>query len=148
MSQAPARILVINGPNLNLLGTREPEVYGTRSLADLESDLRRRAAELGCEVEFAQSNSESEIIDLIQAARDRVLAVILNPGALAHYSYAIADAIRSTALPVFEVHLSNIFAREEFRQRSVVAPAAVAVITGAGFMGYELALEAALRLAR
>ncbi|HVB77283.1 MAG TPA: type II 3-dehydroquinate dehydratase [Candidatus Nitrosotalea sp.] len=148
MSQAPARILVVNGPNLNLLGTREPEVYGTRSLADLESDLRRRAAELGCEIEFAQSNSESEIIDLIQAARERVLAVILNPGALAHYSYAIADAIRSTALPVFEVHLSNIFAREEFRQRSVVAPAAVAVITGAGFIGYELALEAALRLAR
>lgn len=148
MGATPPRVLVINGPNLNMLGTREPEVYGHRTLADLEGDLRSRAQDLQCELEFAQSNSEAEIIDLIQGARGRVRAVILNPGAFAHYSHAIADAISASGVSVIEVHLSNVFAREEFRRHSVVAPVAAAVIVGAGFMGYELALEAALRIAR
>lgn len=144
MSQPRRSILILNGPNLNLLGERQPEIYGSRTLADLEQALRGRAQQLGCEVEFAQSNSESDIIELIQASRGRFDAVVFNPGAFAHYSLAIADAISAASVRVFEVHISNIHGREEFRRHSVIAPVAVAVIAGAGLLGYELALEAAM----
>jgi 3-dehydroquinate dehydratase II len=146
MSAKPKSILVVNGPNLNLLGAREPEVYGSETLADVEQRVRRRAAELGCEVEFRQSNAEGEIVGWIQQAPARHDAVVLNPGAFAHYSYAIRDAVTAARVRLFEVHISNIHAREEFRHRSVVAPVAVGMISGLGALGYELALEAAVRL--
>lgn len=139
-------VLVINGPNLNLLGTREPAIYGSETLADLERRLGRRAAELGCAIELRQSNVEGEIVGWLQGAPSRFAAVILNPGAFAHYSYAIRDAITAAGVRVVEVHISNIYAREEFRRRSVIAPVAAGMISGLGTLGYELALEAAVRL--
>jgi 3-dehydroquinate dehydratase-2 len=145
VSQRKKSILFINGPNLNLLGTREPAIYGTETLADVEERVRRRAAELGCDVEFRQSNLEGEIVTWIQESRKTHDAVVLNPGAFAHYSYAISDAISAAAVDLFEVHISNIHAREEFRHRSVIAPVAAGMITGLGTLGYELALEAAVR---
>jgi len=144
MSQPKKSVLIINGPNLNLLGTREPEIYGTETLEDVEERVRRRASELGCDVEFRQSNVEGEIVTWIQGARDTHDAVVLNPGAFAHYSYAIRDAISAASVRLFEVHISNIHAREEFRQRSVIAPVAVGMVCGLGTLGYELALEAAV----
>lgn len=139
-------VLVINGPNLNLLGTREPAIYGHETLADVEARLRRRAEQLGCEVQFRQSNHEGEIVDWIQEARTSFDAVVLNPGAFAHYSYAIRDAISATGIRLVEVHISNIHAREEFRHLSVLAPVAAGMICGLGTLGYELGLEAAVRL--
>ncbi|HKF79045.1 MAG TPA: type II 3-dehydroquinate dehydratase [Candidatus Dormibacteraeota bacterium] len=139
-------VLVVNGPNLNLLGTREPGIYGSETLADLERRLGRRAAELGCTIELRQSNVEGEIVGWLQDAPTRFHAVILNPGAFAHYSYAIRDAITAASVRVVEVHISNIYAREEFRRRSVIAPVAAGLISGLGMLGYELALEAAVRL--
>lgn len=138
--------MVLNGPNLNLLGSREPEIYGRQTLADVEAAVRKRAADLGCDVEFRQSNSEGELVTWIQEAGERFDAVVLNPGALAHYSHALADAVTAARVRLFEVHISNIHAREEFRRHSVVAPAAVGVIAGLGVIGYELALEAAIRM--
>jgi 3-dehydroquinate dehydratase-2 len=145
MNQRKKSILFLNGPNLNLLGTREPAIYGTETLADVEVRVRRRAADLGCEVEFRQSNVEGEIVTWIQESREAYDAVVLNPGAFAHYSYAISDAISAAGVTLFEVHISNIHAREEFRHRSVIAPVAAGMITGFGTLGYELALEAAVR---
>jgi len=145
MSQLRKSILVINGPNLNLLGTREPAIYGTETLEDVEKRVRRRAAELGCEVEFRQSNLEGEIVTWIQKAGDLYDAVVMNPGAFAHYSYAIRDAITAARVTLFEVHITNIHAREEFRHKSVIAPVAAGMICGLGTLGYELALEAAAR---
>jgi 3-dehydroquinate dehydratase II len=145
MSQSRKSILVLNGPNLNLLGTREPAIYGTETLADVEQRVGRRAAELGCDVEFRQSNVEGELVTWIQESRGTFDAVVLNPGAFAHYSYAIRDAISAADVDLFEVHISNIHAREEFRHRSVIAPVAAGMITGLGTLGYELALEAAVR---
>jgi 3-dehydroquinate dehydratase-2 len=139
-------ILVINGPNLNLLGTREPAVYGAETLADVESRVRRRAAEIGCQVEFRQSNLEGEIVGWLQEAPARFHAVVLNPAALGHYSFAIQDAITGARVRVVEVHISNVHAREEWRHRLVIAPVAAGVIMGLGTIGYELALEAAARL--
>lgn len=136
-----ARVVVVNGPNLNLLGKREPEIYGTRSLADLNKTVETKAKALGFEVSLFQSNHEGEIIDFLQAQGPGSLGVIINPGALSHYSLALYDCLQALALPVVEVHLSNIHAREEFRSRSVTARAAKGVITGLGFTGYELALE-------
>ncbi|MBE3590423.1 MAG: type II 3-dehydroquinate dehydratase [Firmicutes bacterium] len=141
------RVLVLNGPNLNLLGTREPEVYGRETLADVEARVRRRAAALGCEVEFAQTNHEGALIDRLHAARGAFDAVVLNPGGYAHTSVALRDAVASIGLPVVEVHLSNIHAREPYRRRSLVAEAARGCVVGLGALGYELALEAAVRLA-
>ena len=135
------RVLVVNGPNLNLLGKREPHIYGTRSLEDLQQVVRDRAAKLDLEVSFFQSNHEGEIIDFLQKEAPRSAGILINPGALSHYSLALYDCLQALALPVVEVHLSNIHAREEFRSRSVTARAARGVITGLGFVGYELALE-------
>ena len=132
---------MVNGPNLNLLGTREPEIYGTKTLADLEKAVQAKAKALGIDVSFYQSNSEGEIIDFLQQHAPGLLGVVINPAALSHYSLALYDCLQALALPVVEVHISNIHAREEFRSRSVTARAARGVITGLGFAGYEMALE-------
>jgi len=134
-------VVVVNGPNLNLLGTREPEIYGTKTLADLEKAVQAKAKALGIDVSFYQSNSEGEIIDFLQQHAPGSLGVVINPAALSHYSLALYDCLQALALPVVEVHISNIHAREEFRSRSVTARAARGVITGLGFAGYEMALE-------
>lgn len=134
-------VVVVNGPNLNLLGKREPEIYGTRTMADLESIVREKARALGIEVSFYQSNDEGQIIDHLQQHGPGSLGIVINPGALSHYSLALYDCLQALAIPVVEVHISNIHAREEFRSRSVTGRAARGVITGLGFAGYELALE-------
>ena len=135
------KIVVVNGPNLNLLGKREPEIYGTRSMADLLKAVRAKARKLGVQMSVFQSNHEGEIIDFLQKEAPGSAGVLINPGALSHYSLALYDCLQALALPVVEVHLSNIHAREEFRSKSVTARAARGVITGLGFLGYELALE-------
>lgn len=136
-----SRIVVVNGPNLNLLGKREPHIYGTRSLEDLEQLVRAKAKSLDMEVSWVQSNSEGELIDYMQQQAPGSAGIVLNPGALSHYSLALYDCLQALAVPVVEVHISNIHAREEFRSRSVTARAARGVITGLGFAGYEMALE-------
>ena len=135
-------VLILNGPNLNMLGTREPEVYGTETLGDIEKLCHARAASHGLNIDFRQSNSEGELVDWIQKAPSNHVAIILNAGAYTHTSIAILDALRSAGLPVIEVHLSNIFQREEYRHVSFVSEAANGVICGFGSKGYELALEA------
>jgi 3-dehydroquinate dehydratase-2 len=136
------RVLVVNGPNLNLLGTREPDVYGTATLGDVETMVRRRADELGCAVVCFQSNSEGAILDFLQREAPGASGIVINPGALTHYSYALYDCLRALAAPAVEVHLSNLHARvEDFRTRDVTAPAAVGVIQGLGPRGYLMALE-------
>jgi 3-dehydroquinate dehydratase II len=135
------RVVVVNGPNLNLLGKREPHIYGTRSLQDLEATITSKAKSLGLEVSFYQSNHEGEIIDYLQEHGPGSAGIVINPAALSHYSLALYDCLQALALPVVEVHLSNIHAREEFRSKSVTARAARGVITGLGFAGYEMALE-------
>jgi 3-dehydroquinate dehydratase-2 len=134
-------VVVVNGPNLNLLGKREPHIYGTRSLEDLNQVIKAKAKQLDLEVSLFQSNDEGAIIDFLQQHGPGSAGIVINPGALSHYSLAIYDCLQALALPVVEVHLSNIHAREEFRSRSVTARAARGVITGLGFAGYELALE-------
>jgi 3-dehydroquinate dehydratase-2 len=136
------RILVLNGPNLNMLGSREPQTYGSQTLADIEGMLLAEGSSLGLEVECRQSNIEGELVTWIQQAMGRFDAIVLNPGAYSHTSIAIHDAIRAVALPVIEVHLSNIHAREAFRHHSYVSPVALGVICGLGASGYRLALSA------
>jgi len=136
------RVLVLHGPNLNLLGTREPEVYGTMTLDDVDARIRERAAELGMEVESAQSNGEGELIDRIQGARGTFDAIVINPGGYSHTSVAIRDAIAGVGLPAIEVHLSNPSAREDFRKVDVVAGACRGVVAGFGWRSYVMALEA------
>ena len=135
------KILVMNGPNLNLLGTREPEIYGSLTLADIHERLRCRANEAGLEIEFMQSNHEGVLVDAIQRARRTVDYIILNAAALTHYSIALRDAIAAVDVPVIEVHLSNIHKREEFRHKSEIAPVVVGQIAGFGAESYLAALE-------
>ena len=135
------RVLVLNGPNLGTLGRREPEVYGTQTLADLEKLLNERARELGFELSCMQSNHEGQLIDWIEKEGAASDAIIINPGALSHYSLALADALRGSGKPVVEVHISNVFAREPERHRMVTATAAKGVISGLGFEGYLAALD-------
>ena len=137
------RIFIINGPNLNMLGTRQPEIYGSDTLADIETDCREKAKQLNVEIEFFQSNHEGEIVTAIQQARGHFDAVIINPAAYSHTSVAIMDALLACDMKVVEVHLSNIHRREEFRRHSYVSMAADGVICGFGKQGYLLALEAA-----
>jgi 3-dehydroquinate dehydratase II len=139
-------VLVLHGPNLNLLGTREPAVYGRVSLAEINRAVQRHAAARGARAVCRQSNHEGELVDWIQsAAREGFQAIVLNPGAFTHYSIALRDAIASISLPVVEVHLSNVHAREEFRRRSVIAPAAAGQISGFGPLSYLLGLDAVLQ---
>ncbi len=140
------KILIINGPNLNRLGSREPEIYGTLSYSDLVSAVTVKALELGLEADVRQSNSESEIISWLHVAADTKLPVIMNPAAFTHYSYAIADACAMLTAPLIEVHISNPGAREEFRHHSVVTPTATGVIAGFGLESYLLAMQAMSRL--
>jgi 3-dehydroquinate dehydratase-2 len=135
------RIAVLNGPNLNLLGVREPEIYGRETLAEVEARLRALAGELGVDVEFAQRNGEGELVDLIQKMRGRVDGALINAGAYSHTSLAIRDAFKSVSVPYAEVHISNIFAREPERRRTVLAGGAVALLSGFGTQGYDLALR-------
>jgi 3-dehydroquinate dehydratase-2 len=140
-------IYVLNGPNLNLLGTREPEIYGSETLDDIAGALEDRARALGLRIEMRQSNHEGHLIDwLHEAQAEGAKAVILNPGGFTHTSVALHDAVKAIAVPVIEVHLSNPHARESFRRRSFVAPAARGTIAGFGALGYQLALDAAARL--
>lgn len=134
-------IYVLNGPNLNLLGKRRPEIYGTTTLADIEKQVRERAQKHGFEVVFTQSNHEGVLIDTIQEAREKACAIIMNPAAYTHTSVAIHDALEAAELPVVEVHLSNVHKREEFRHRSFVSLQATAVIAGAGAYGYSMAVD-------
>lgn len=134
------RVLIVNGPNLNLLGTRMPEVYGRETLDDIELLLRERAEELGVEVAFAQSNHEGELVDVIQQHRDWD-GIVINAGAYTHTSLAIADAIEAVELPAIEVHLSNVFQREEFRQVSYLSPVVWGQVVGFGYRGYLAALD-------
>ena len=138
------KILVMNGPNLNLLGTREPEIYGTLTLADIHERLRRRANEVGLDIEFMQSNHEGVLVDTIQRARRTVDYIILNAAAFTHYSIALRDAIAAVSVPVIEIHLSNIHKREEFRHTSVIAPVVMGQVAGFGAESYLGALEIAL----
>lgn len=134
-------IAVLNGPNLNLLGTREPELYGRATLADVERKLRDVGRELRVDLEFAQHNGEGELIDVIHAMQGRVDGVVVNAGAYAHGSLALRDALVGVAVPFVEVHITNTFARERERRRSMLAGAAVGVVCGLGVYGYELALR-------
>jgi 3-dehydroquinate dehydratase-2 len=142
------RILLINGPNLNLLGTRQPEVYGSTTLQDIVGRVTTRASELGVEVEAFQSNTEGDIVGFIQKSGPTADGIIINAGALTHYSLAVRDAFESVQKPVVEVHISNIYAREEFRHHSVFADIAVGQITGLGWRGYIAALDSLVGILR
>lgn len=141
MARAP-KVLILNGPNLNLLGTREPEIYGTATLADIEAQCRKQAKALGLAVDCRQSNAEGELVGWIQEAREGTAGIVINPGAYTHTSVAILDALLAIGLPVIEVHLSNTHKREDFRRQSYVSRAADGVICGFGVHGYLMALEA------
>ena len=136
-----SKILVLNGPNLNLLGKREPSIYGTKSLDELNDHLKTLASELKLELQFYQSNSEGDIIDFIHENGFDAGGMIINPGAYTHYSYAIRDAISAVGIDTVEVHLSNIHDREEFRKKSVIAPVCIGSVVGFGYYGYAMALS-------
>lgn len=136
------KVLVVHGPNLNLLGTRDPGIYGYQTLENVNKLILERAESVGVEIDFFQSNSEGLLIDKLQASAKEFNAILINPGALTHYSYALRDALSAIGLPVVEVHLSNIYAREEFRSKSVTAPVAIGMISGFGAKGYLMGLNA------
>ena len=142
--QFEVKILFLNGPNLNLLGTREPEVYGKTTLAAIEAKVRERAGELNVSVDFRQSNQEGELVSWIQQARGSSDAIVINAAAYTHTSIALRDAIAASGVPTIEIHLSNVYAREEFRHKSLIAPACHGQITGFGPKSYVLGLEAAV----
>jgi 3-dehydroquinate dehydratase-2 len=144
----PATIFVLNGPNLNLLGSREPRIYGTQTLDDIKESLEERAKGLGVRVDFRQSNHEGELVDWIQEAMAKASAIIINAGAYSHTSIAIRDALAALQIPIIEVHLSNIHAREPFRRQSFVSQVARGAIVGLGSHGYLLALDAAAQFAK
>ncbi len=135
------KILVVHGPNLNMLGSRQVALYGDKTLDEIDSLLQKRASELGVELETLQSNHEGALVDFIQEKSPEATGIIINPGALTHYGLSLRDALADTSLPIIEVHLSNIHAREEFRQQSVIAPIARGQIAGLGWRGYIAALE-------
>ncbi len=137
-------VLVIHGPNLNLLGTREPEIYGTTTLEEIDADLEAAGKQRGCQIECCQSNHEGVLIDRIQEARGWASGILINPAGLTHSSVSLRDALVATELPVVEVHLSNIFAREEFRHHSYVSGIAVGLVSGFGVDSYRLGLDALL----
>lgn len=141
------KVLIINGPNLNLLGTREKQIYGTETLEDIQKKLLKEAEKLNLIVDFFQSNHEGDIIDKIHESRENYCAVIINPGAFTHYSLAIRDAVSSVEIPFIEIHISNVYKREEFRSKFVIAPVCIGQISGFGSDSYILALQAiSLRL--
>ncbi len=140
------KIKVINGPNLNMLGVRKTEIYGTESLESIRLELKALSHEKGVELDFFQSNHEGELIDEIQGCYRDVDGIIINPGALTHYSIAIRDAIEAVSVPTIEVHITNIFAREEFRHHSVISPVCKGTIAGVGTYGYQLALQGLLAM--
>lgn len=138
----PSTIFILNGPNLNMLGTREPEIYGSETLADIEARCRARAEKLGVGIDFRQSNIEGELVGWIQEARTAAAGIIINAAAYTHTSVALLDALNTCDMPIIEVHLSNIHQRESFRHKSYIARAADGMICGLGSLGYELAIEA------
>jgi len=140
------KVFILNGPNLNMLGEREPAIYGTDTLDDVESMCLKRGADLGLEVDFRQTNDEDELVRWLQQAGKEVSGVIINPAAFTHYSLAVRDALAATKLPAIEVHISNIYAREEWRAKSVVSGVVTAVIAGCGTYGYVLAIEALAKI--
>ena len=135
-------VVVIHGPNLNLLGERDPKVYGSTTLAEIDAAIRSLATDLGCEISSSQHSGEGEIVDAVHAAAHAGHGIVINPGAYAHYSYAIRDALEAAQVPKVEVHLTNIYGRDEFRRTSVVAPAVHGVVAGFGMESYLLALRA------
>ena len=140
------KILFLNGPNLNLLGTRQPEIYGRMTLAEIERELRVKADQRGVEMAFRQSNVQGELVTWIQEARGKFSVIVLNAAAYTHTSIALRDAIASASVPTIEVHLSNVYAREEFRRRSLIAPVCVGQVSGFGAFSYMLALDAAINI--
>jgi 3-dehydroquinate dehydratase-2 len=138
----PSTVFVLNGPNLNMLGKREPDIYGATTLPEIEAACRTAGQSFGLAVDFRQTNQEGVLVDWLQEAADKAKGVVINPGAYTHTSVALQDAVRAAGVPVIEVHLSNIFAREPFRHHSYVSPVAAGVICGFGATGYLLALEA------
>ncbi len=141
-----ATVFVLNGPNLNLLGLREPEIYGSDTLQDIEDRLSDRAGRLGLTIDFRQTNIEGELVNWIQEARTKARGIIINPAAYTHTSVALHDALRAADIPAIEVHLSNTYAREDFRHRSYVSPVAHGIVVGFGAYGYELALDGLARI--
>lgn len=142
------RITVINGPNLNILGAREPGIYGNSTLADIEKEMRELAEQQKVEIDFFQSNHEGSIVDYIQEARGRFAGILINPGAFSHYSIAIYDALKAVDIPLVEIHLSNIYARERFRRKSLISPLALGGVFGFGALSYKMALLAICEILR
>jgi 3-dehydroquinate dehydratase II len=148
MTATPLKVLVLHGPNLNMTGFREPDVYGKKPLEEIDAEIKSAADGLGIEIRILQSNSEGTLIDTIQEHRRWADAIVINPGGLTHYSIALRDALVSVRLPIIEVHLSNVQAREEFRRHSVIAPITLGQVVGFGGFGYVMALQAVQNVER